>query len=197
MNQPKLFIFDVDGTLVEKFSCMFLGGVEEWRAANPDAMCAIATNQGGVGLNYWMKTGGFGNPDAYHDEPTVMKRINKIAELLAIPAERVYVAFRYQSQKTGQWSPTPYDNDIAAKLIVPAHQQDTISLLYEEHMPRGWRKDWRKPQAGMLLAAMNDAVVGVGETVFIGDSVDDRNAARATSIPFINANSFFGRESKY
>lgn len=66
-----LYIFDLDGTLAALDSTNLLPGVAEWFDASPGVPCAIATNQGGVGLRYWMETKDFGEPGKYPTQAQV------------------------------------------------------------------------------------------------------------------------------
>jgi hydroxymethylpyrimidine pyrophosphatase-like HAD family hydrolase len=57
-----LYIFDVDGTIADRDSVgiylHFIAWLKEQRAR--DVVVALATNQGGAGLRYWMESAGFG-----------------------------------------------------------------------------------------------------------------------------------------
>ena len=55
----------------------------------------------------------------------------------------------------------------------------------------------RKPNPGMLLAAMQHSKCGTEDTVFIGDSEDDRGAAARAHVDFYYAHHFFGWEHPY
>lgn len=75
----KLIIFDVDGTLAERVGDALLPGVFAWFAAHgQEYKIALATNQGGVGLRYWMETDGFGEPGKYPDEQSIWAQLGKI-----------------------------------------------------------------------------------------------------------------------
>lgn len=159
-----LYIFDVDGTLAERDSTDLLPGVAEWFASNSDPV-ALATNQGGVGLRHWMESAGFGDPSRYPTEEQVMHRLHTIADNLGVPRDCVYAAFAYQSKSSGKWSP----------------RRDGLF----------WEPSWRKPEPWMLIHAMEMA--GEDTAVMVGDSEEDRQAARAAEIEFIHADEFFGR----
>ena len=139
-----LYIFDVDGTLAERDGTRLLPGVAEWFAANQAAV-ALATNQGGVGLRYWMESAGFGNPENYPTDTQVLWRLRGLCDQLRLPYTAINVCFAYQS-KAGNWSPTP-------------------SRVENEAW---WDPDCRKPAAGMLLDAM--AYVEADRAVMLGDS---------------------------
>ena len=51
----------------------------------------------------------------------------------------------------------------------------------------------RKPRPGFILQAMRRFEAQPGDCLFVGDSVTDREAARAAQVPFQWADRFFGR----
>jgi HAD superfamily hydrolase (TIGR01662 family) len=171
-DKYRLIVFDVDGTLAETYRTRLLPGVEAWFARRPaELRVAIATNQGGVGLRYWMERDKFGNPRAYPTRARVTRRMRIIARKLGIPWRRVYVAYAYRN-KQGEAGPVP--EELAADPY--------------------WRHDWRKPEAGMIRKAMADAGVPPTATLMVGDREDDRGAARLAGVDFCWAGEFFGRE---
>lgn len=167
----KLVIFDVDGTLCHPHTTDLLPGVADFialaRIARNAPVLAIATNQGGVGLRHWMEQGSFGEPGRYASEAEALATYGDLAQSLGA---RLYVAFAYQA-KSGAWAPTP-ERPIA---------------------PECWAHDWRKPSPGMLIQAMADAGATPAETIFIGDSPEDQQAAAATGCYFQWAQKFFAR----
>lgn len=171
MSNHSLYIFDLDRTLTPINSVTLYPFIVAWFARVRPSAVAIATNQGGVGLRYWMEQGGFGNPDAYPREMDIFLRLDYVVgdiRLLTGGEVRAYSAFAYQSQK-GEWSPMP-----------PIRQND----------PR-WSREWRKPSGGMLLQAMQDFGVSAADTVFIGDDQEaDGGAALAAGVAFIHAFDF-------
>lgn len=172
-----LLIFDLDGTLVETYTSKLLPNVRSFFDLILRSGCsqlpslALATNQGGVGLRYWMEQEGFGEPEEYPTEAEVTQRIQSTLKALDAQGEmRVYVSFRYQDRE-GQWSPIPEGS-----------QED----------PR-YQKDWRKPNPGMLLQAIEDAGVPADRALYVGDSPEDREAAAAAGCRFRPAESFFAQ----
>lgn len=168
---PRLIIFDADGTLCARDSGALLPGVKawlaEWRHGQGYPVLAIATNQGGVGCR---ALGGFGHPERYPTETQAIRRYRALGRALGIPAGRVYLAFAYQT-KSGVWSPPPADT----------------------RYPDFWRRDWRKPTAGMLHRAMREAGVRSAETLMVGDRPEDEGAATAAGCAFQWADRFFSR----
>lgn len=160
-----LYIFDVDGTIAERDTTDLLPGVAEWFAANQTAV-AFATNQGGVGLRYWMETAGFGEPEKYPTEEMIIKRLHALADRLQVSRLNLYASFAYQSKSSGKWAPSENDG------------------LF-------WERAWRKPEPGMLIHAIEMA--GAKSAVMVGDSKEDEQAANAAGIDFIHADEFFGR----
>lgn len=176
----KVWMFDVDGTL-----CWGIGDktlhktAVQWLEKNKPQRVALCTNQGGVGLRYWMEPRpdegyeGFGH-DRWPNLPTesdVENRLNSLAaQIKAITGGEVnwYASFAYQSQK-GNWSPTPPDK----------------AGLKE------WSNSWRKPEPGMLFYAALDYDAELSHCVFVGDSDEDRQAADSLGIEFVDANELF------
>lgn len=173
----RLIIFDVDGTLAEQFSLDLLPGVKQFfdllfMGDCPTApKAAIATNQGGVGMRYWMEKGGFGKPEKYPTTEEIDERMQALVKMLGGDSNLpVYVSFRYVT-KQGKWAP------------IPAEERDN---------PR-WEQEWRKPLPGMLLQAMEEAGKGPGETLFVGDREEDQAAAEAAGCAFQWGKDFFAK----
>lgn len=165
----ELIIFDLDGTLVERDTDVLLPGVRAWFDIHrADYQFAIATNQGGVGLRYWLEQMGM-QANQYPNEMAARTHVLLAQMALRDVSFAVYIAFAYRSKKTQQWAPIP-----------PGKEDDPE-----------WSPGWRKPNPGMLLAAMagHDPVA----CLFVGDSDDDRLAAEAAGCPFQFADDFFGR----
>jgi HAD superfamily hydrolase (TIGR01662 family) len=167
MSWYKLIIFDVDGTLADRETSAVLPGVSQWFKQNPQQIVALATNQGGVGLRYWMERDGFGEPEAYPTEEAVTDHLNRVKQALGIDAP-TYVCYAYQA-KSGLWAPTPTGM---------------------ETDPR-WRQDWRKPAPGMLLAAIEAVGCTASEALMVGDSEEDKLAAEAAGCAFEWSHVFF------
>jgi HAD superfamily hydrolase (TIGR01662 family) len=163
----QLYIFDLDGTLAERDSTRLLPGVAEWFAAHPDAITAIATNQGGVAC----RLAGWG--DHYPTEADVLERAHAVAKKLGIFPLLVGISYAYQT-KAGQW----LDGDMPQVEVT-----DTWIA---------WQRDWRKPSPGMLLAAMRYVNVRPHNTIMVGDRDEDRAAAEAAGCAFTWAEDFFG-----
>jgi histidinol phosphatase-like enzyme len=175
----ELFLLDVDGTIAEKYTRTLLPEVADyfqrfWASpAGRRSKIALVTNQGGVGMRYQLEQRRQRNSSRYPTEAEVLARLNVLTQALSSAAPTpvaipFYVCFRFLSH-SGQWTPAP-----------PERADD----------PR-WSKDWRKPAPGMLLQAMQDAHTLPDQTLMVGDSTDDENAALAAGCPFTWAKDFF------
>lgn len=172
----KAILFDVDGTLAEYKTGAILKNVKETIQALPkDIKLATVSNQGGVGLNYWMRLKGFGIPSDYPTEQEIRNHVgNILKELDIVDRCFTYFSFAYQSKKSGEWNPEP---------------------LASETDLQSWQHSWRKPEPGMLLRAMQDFGVSPDETLMVGDWSEDELAANAAGCNFSFAKSFFNWET--
>lgn len=174
----KLLLLDFDGTIAEFKTGVILPNVKETLANLPASVqMAIVSNQGGVGLRHWMEVDNFGDYEAYPTESAIRSMFTDVLEELGIDA-RVYLCFAYQSKKTGAWSPTP------------------INIPPDERARSCWQQSWRKPNAGMLVAAMTDFGIAPHDTLMVGDWDEDRLAAKAAGCDFQLADEFFNRTDK-
>lgn len=168
MQQAKLILFDMDGTLVENNEIAPMRGVAEWfKKHGNEQHVAIVTNQGGVGLRHWMEAGHFGSPASYPTADEIEARIDRVTEQLN-PGMLTLFCYAYQNKK-GTWGPTPEGED------------DTPV----------WNHHWRKPAPGMLMTAMEYFGVGNEETLMVGNGEEDRLAAEAAHVAFTWADEFF------
>ena len=176
MNQIKLIIFDIDGTIAEYKTGVLLPTVRKWFKTNiGEYHIAFATNQGGVGLRYWMERDSFGNPEEYPTKGDIEKHMQKVIhqlpkQLHTYLGRNWSVCFRYQSKK-GTWSPVP---------------QGCAHLST-------WKQENRKPNPGMLLDAIKKRHVRVAQVLMVGNSIDDELAAENAGIFFVGADDFFER----
>ncbi|MBE2200439.1 MAG: HAD hydrolase-like protein [Anaerolinea sp.] len=162
-------IFNLDGTLVRPLTYELLPGVQTWFGMRPTRLAvAIATNQGGVAMRHH-----YAYDTLRHSQyPTAEKagqRVFQVARLLNIPPSLVFMSFAYKFSE-GIWVDTPRE-----------------SLGNER-----WSRNWRKPNAGMLMAAIGRSHASPQQTVMIGNSDDDRLAAARAGVTFIPAKTFFG-----
>lgn len=174
MKEYKLYLFDLDGTLALMDGNTLYPDAAQWLETNKDKSWMIVTNQGGIGLRLWMETGGFGDPAKYPTFEDFHARIEALFPEMDGFAlgTKVVVCARYQSKKTGEWSPLP-------------QKGSWLSM---------WQQDWRKPAPGMLLYAMRIKEALPSTTLMVGDSEEDQQAAAAAGCDFMWAWEFFGRE---
>jgi D-glycero-D-manno-heptose 1,7-bisphosphate phosphatase len=170
---PKLYIFDLDGTLIRSFlrerpsrhgtdqeaadydHVEVLPGRREALKllANQEARFAIATNQAGVAFGY--------------QTPEQVKR--KLGRVLA------EFDFFYGQPVTVHY--------------VFEHPQATREEFFHANPER------RKPNPGMLIEAMLRHFGGwtdLTDCVFVGDMESDRLAAHKLGMPYVDAEVFFG-----
>lgn len=179
IGNPQLVVFDMDGTLRDYETGELLPGVEDFfiKDRTPERRYAIATNQGGVGLRHWMEKDGFGNPEDYPTPESIQTELASVVMQVSELADYgdgipVYMAFAYQSKKSGKWSPDPRPVAGAADYR--------------------WEPAARKPGAMMLEKAMLDADVKPFDCLMVGDSDEDMLAAMAAGCNFQWAWEFFG-----
>jgi len=182
LEQYDLIIFDLDGTLADRDTSQLLPGVRSWfQHARPSlsAVVVLASNQGGVGLRYWMESQGFGEPEKYPTAKGVEARLLSVMEQLEFNGRGIddaCMAFAYQSKASGKWAPTP---DI---------YQAEFHSVYGR-----WDATFRKPAPGMLLDFMREYRANAGHTLMVGNSEEDHLAAAAAGCKFVEANAFFNR----
>eukprot|EP00899_Mesostigma_viride_P016004 jgi/Mesvir1/24404/Mv11072-RA.1 len=119
-----------------------------------------------------------GSPGRYFSVSDAMRHVDTVvAQVRAVlrdpdrqlPARCVYVSFAYKSKSSGRWAPTP-----------PAWRREGVP-------ERCWQHGWRKPEGGMLVAAMRDhGGVARERTLMVGDSEDDRGAAARAGVAFLD-----------
>ena len=167
----RLVIFDVDGTLVRPFTDELLPGVRDWvdawRLLDEPPLLALATNQGGVGMRHHHQYQ-LGAASKYPTQTEAQARVRRVAARVRVRPEMAFMSFAYQFAP-GQWTETPMWGAGEAR----------------------WSRNWRKPNPGMLLAAMARARVSPLETVMVGDSDTDQEAAQKCGVNFKWANRFF------
>jgi len=175
----KLYCFDVDGTLIDREGNL-LDGVREgfaWLSTmKPTPFLAFTSNQGGVGLRLWMEVGGFGSQTFIDTLPTseqIAQAHQDLAKKLTPLDVMCFQSYAYQSKTSLKWSPPPLNLSATDK--------------------SAWSQEWRKPSPGMLLEAMKRAGATPAETLMVGNSSDDYEAAEAAGVTFMWAWQFFGR----
>lgn len=175
----KLIIFDIDGTLQQKFGTALMPNVAEWfewfsgLPTDHDlyhCKLAFATNQGGVGLRMILERQGK-DGSKYPTRDDVIDRMHVLSHMLTGDAHAfmAVAALNYQDKFSGKWA-IDYD---------PAQHYDW------------WNPDFRKPAPGMINFIVDVQGVAQADTIFVGDSDDDRQAAEAAGVRFVEAKEFF------
>ena len=171
MNEKTLYIFDLDGTLVEKWGIAPLPGVLEKLTALEQAgsFIAVATNQAGIAWGAMTKQEKFPTPDS------LGPRFDEIAQLLP-PLQRA------------RWFVSIHDTRVRLsekRYTALAQALERASQMLELIVSA--KPNWRKPQPGMLLAACESYTVKPDAAIFIGDMDSDREAAEAAGMDFVEA----------
>lgn len=170
MSNYEFIIFDVDGTLAEWQTGELLPGVKAWFEQHAAAhKIALVSNQGGVGLRYWMEEGEFGEPDKYPTEEDARADLEAVNEALPGGPYPLFVCFAYQAKKSGNWGPVPDEDD-----------------------PE-WDHARRKPAPGMVYDAIRVCGSTRQKTLLVGDRDEDRAAALNAGVDFQHAAEFFNR----
>lgn len=178
----QLLVFDVDGTIANRNEDRLLPEARDffkllyqWSAVVTVPKLALATNQGGVGLRLWMQDSGWGEPEKYPTLEAVQERLRAIQQQIPL-STYLYTAYAYQTQKTREWAQVP---------IEFAGRSE-------------WRRDWRKPNGGMIQQAMLDyGIQNPKQVLFVGDRPEDKGAATAVGVDFIWAKQFWMQVPKF
>lgn len=173
-----VYILDVDGTICDRDSTELYPHVIAWlRSLNAEDSIYLATNQGGVGLRYWMEQGEFGEPEKYPTADMVHGRLNNIARKIEFITGKpvvVKVCFAYRSKSSGINGPVPMVNG---------------------QIPPEWDINNRKPNPGMLLdIRMGIPLAEKATCLFIGDREEDATAALRAGMQFASPD-FFSQAS--
>lgn len=164
-----LLVFDVDGTIANRDEDRLLPEARDffkllyqWSAVATLPKLALATNQGGVGLRFWMLDGGWGNPDELPTLQAVEGRLRAVQQQIPLPTY-LYTSYAYQSQNNKTWSPVPIE--FAGRTE--------------------WSRAWRKPNPGMIQQAMVDhGIADPRKVLFVGDQPEDEGAAISAGVGF-------------
>jgi HAD superfamily hydrolase (TIGR01662 family) len=170
-----LYIFDLDGTLVEKYGIKPLPNVQyhlEQLASN-DHHLAIATNQAGLA---WR----------------ILTMSTKFPDVLGLAQRFEQIAQDLPQLQNVPWFISVFDSRVK---IHPNQYQEICSeladaspnlLLIVQAVP-----EWRKPNSGMLLAGAKYYKIHLEDVIFVGDYKTDMEAAEAAGVKFFWAETFF------
>jgi D-glycero-D-manno-heptose 1,7-bisphosphate phosphatase len=196
----RLFIFDLDGTLVEDHlidrKCERCGGSGEvYDPGNPifhpprapgHRKCDVCNGRGSQLVP---------REDRAYVEPALLPRVGSLIRDLALPSlgnsfaiatnqggvalgfqteEEVRLRIRRSLDLLVNFNWQPYSVHVAT--AYPGHGDPTP---HELHL--------RKPAPGMLIEAMVKHGTMPGDTVFVGDRDSDRAAAEAAGVEFVDA----------
>lgn len=183
----KLIAFDLDGTLIDRDSEIILPGVLEYFMQLPKPCpinFAVLSNQGGVGYGDYREVQG----KARGDFPTLQQADAHI--YTAVDGIHRHVgqnlirfcamALRFRS-RDGKWL-----GDMPEFRHVAGSESEAFHRI-------AWSRLYRKPNPGMLWMAMMLFDALPEETLYIGDSQEDLEAAIAAGTNYEWANKFFGR----
>ena len=170
-----LFVFDLDRTLVTMYGVDPLPGVRERLShlVSQGHVLAIATNQAGPA---W----GLATGDPKYPAPeSLMERFRQIAVALPETADVPWFVAVGDTRLTLSAA----DYDVVKQRVGSVRGPLALHISADP--------SWRKPEPGMLLAACRQVGVPLSETVFVGDSTTDADAARAAGVAFVSADEFF------
>ncbi|MBN1920725.1 MAG: HAD hydrolase-like protein [Anaerolineae bacterium] len=170
-----LVIFDLDQTLVERYTANPLPGVAEalaQLAANSTPLM-IATNQAGPAWRLW--TG----KERFPTTEKVCARFEAVAQ--ALPELR-----------TAIWLVAVYD----ARVDLTPGQFEDLAKAFNQNAPglnlhAAANPTWRKPLPGMLWEACRLTGASVTEAWFVGDMDSDAQAAQLAGMTFHSASNAF------
>jgi HAD superfamily hydrolase (TIGR01662 family) len=157
----ELIIFDADGTLIDRDTGEILPDVEAKLLSIDVPDIAIATNQGGPACH----DAGWAGSSKYPTLEEVEQKYYKLANTLGAT---LYMSLLYTNMSKKLYYPNGIKPDD----------------------PRA-NPEWRKPKPGMLLQAMTDHYAAREDTIFVGDSIDDKLASENAGIEFIHRDNFF------
>jgi HAD superfamily hydrolase (TIGR01662 family) len=171
----KLYIFDLDGTLVEKFGSQPLPNVKIYleHLVIDGQKLAIASNQ--AGLTWRILTG----DQKYPDVVSMARRFERITQ--EIPSLANVPWFVSVADDRVRLPAMDYVN-LAADL---AKACPALNLIVRSD------PEWRKPQPGMLLSALQYFQIEADDALYIGDYETDAEAAKSAGLPFCWADAFF------
>ena len=170
-----LYIFDLDGTLVEKFGTQPLPNVRAHleRLETSGHKLAVASNQAGLAWRIMTKA------TKFPDVQSMARRFEQIARDLPPLKHVPWFVSVFDSRV--KLHPRQYAN-LTMDLVKSCH---TLTLRVVSD------PQWRKPMPGMLLAAGRYYNLDPDAINFVGDYKTDAKAAAVAGIGFIWAEEFF------
>lgn len=178
---PKVYFFDVDGTLTEKWGNDLKPEVANWfKNAPHTSKFALLTNQGGIALHDHLKMSGVKDYAKYPDYDQVCQRMFSIMgqiKDLANCSVFALVSVAYRT-KQGGWLTPSMRGEVHSR-------GETHVIFYDE-------KIFRKPNPGLLFSAMHPYDVLPQDCLMVGDQHSDWLAAHRAGVRFEMAEGVFG-----
>ena len=173
------YFFDVDGTLVTRWTPEILPGVKD-RLADlraQGATCAFVTNQAGPSWRAATQNATY---------PTAQSVAETLVQICtALPPDLLCVCV-YDER-----IPWPHGRTHANDTQVV----DAMMRIFNQ-LPCPVRvadqADWRKPEPGMITYARHVFDLQTSEVLFVGDMESDRAAAARAGVAYCDAQHFFG-----
>lgn len=174
----RALLIGVDNVIVQEFQSQLHELAIDfltWVKAQPDKPAIVLiSNQGGVGLRYWMETEQWGEPGKFPSEDQAKRRLTEIQrQVTALTGETPLVVkcYAYYSARSEKWAPVPDDVHPINKMF--------------------WEPTWRMPNSGMIKYAIQKLELKREEVAFIGLNKEEFMAAMAADIRFIECTDIF------
>jgi HAD superfamily hydrolase (TIGR01662 family) len=176
----KLFLFDLDGTVIRSFLRegaprtpeeyakveLLPGRLERLRALEVAHTIAFVTNQGGVAFGYQQRE-------------EVIRKLAKVNFVLGDASARIIGRMLTCSGQNGFYPALFYVAFTHPKAQIERYKADD---------------GWRKPGPGMISTAMANFHASPNNTLFVGDMDSDRECAANAGVSYEDAGDFFGTE---
>lgn len=195
-TQPKLVIFDMDGTLVDGAGAVIPAMQHAFKAANlPKPEASQIRDMIGLSVPMGIRH--------------ILSNFNDIPQASDSDVEKIgqdYKDYFYQSRITGRHEIPLYDG--ALKALAQLHAKDEILLsiatgasrrgvnafLDKHNLRDTFFCSWcatecaSKPHPEMILNAMNDTGVEAAQTIMVGDTSFDMQMGKAANVYTIGVN---------
>jgi HAD superfamily hydrolase (TIGR01662 family) len=182
-----LYIFDLDGTLIESFlkerKCEVCDGRGELPVVQftnvTHGLCSKCSGRG-----YTLENLGYDRPLKWlPGRLELLSKLDDDGAALAIATNQTGVVHGYQTHE-----------QIDAKMAEVQRQlHDVVNYLVTVYACRDTL--CRKPSPMMLQKAMQDTAHKNYETIFVGDMKSDEQAAKAAGVAYVDAYKFFASTS--
>lgn len=181
-----MLLLDLDGTLIERNFSVIKPTPWLEQILGLGKPLAICSNQGGIA---WHLAGGRPGK-VYPDWPGIVARIAAGMRLARVRFAFVSLYHPGASIPSGTLLWERGRAIGLPEILIRTIENGLISIVQAEDaglILASWSPSWRKPQAGMLRAASRLLdPAGRFRWMYIGDEEDDRLAALAAEIEFVN-----------